>query len=223
MNRFPASLLFWPVFSLVLTLAALPGFAAAQTRTQQDSPALHDAQRILNQLAQKHRASPNFALKFESHSIGSDGEPLPVVKGSLLSADSGCFRLDHAAGTVVCDGKTLWQYFPANKQVILKDAAEAGEAGGILLSFLEARALRAQRTQDGLLRIVLEPGSVGQNLDSLILTLDPDKSAVRIVETQDPTGSRVTYVVKSLRYGISVTRKDFVFQAPKCVETVDMR
>ena len=144
------------------------------------------------------------------------------MKGSLLAADSGRFRLESAAGIVVCDGKTLWQYFPANKQVILKDASEAGESGGILLRFLEARALYAQR-RDGLLRVTLDPGSVGQNLDSLVLNLDPEKSAVTSVESQDPTGSRVTYVVKSLRYGVTVSRKDFTFQAQKGAETVDMR
>ncbi len=188
-----------------------------------DSVALRDAKLVLEKLAQQHREAKSFSLKFESRAVGADGEFLPGNKGSLVSADSGRFRLEHAQGVVVCDGKTLWQYVPENKQVLLRDASDAGSAGGVLLRFLQAKPLRAVRQGAGLLRVVLDPASVGENLDSLILTIDDVKSVVREVDSQDPAGNRVLYAVKSLRYDENPRPGLFVFKAPKGVEIVDMR
>ena len=212
----------YPPFPSVL-LPALLGFTVAFTQTSTDSETWREARRVLDGLAKQHGAAQNFFLKFESRATGSDGEAMASSKGSLSVSDSGRFRLESATAVVVCDGKTLWQYFSANKQVIVKQAAEAGAAGGILLRFLQAKPLRAERGHGGSLRIILDPGSVGERLDSLILTVDPDKSVIRSVETQDPAGNRITYLVKSLRYDTHPGNKAFTFQIPAGVETVDMR
>jgi chaperone LolA len=210
-------------FILTVFLSTLSSFAAISDQLQADSTAWRDARRVLGRLAQQRLSAHGFALKFESRAIGSDGEPMPAVSGSLLVADSNRFRLEHPGGTVVCDGKTLWQYIPSHNQVIVKEASESGGAGGILLRFLEAKAVKSKRKPDGSLRIILDPGSVDQNLDSLIIVVNPDKFAIRSVETQDPAGNRVVYMVKSLRYGVSTKSREFTFQAPSGVETVDMR
>ena len=207
-----------PIFFPVLL-----GLSIAASQTPPDSATWRDAKRVLDGLAKRHREAKSFSLKFESRATGSDGEPMPPGKGSLQVADSGRFRLESASGVVVCDGAILRQYFPANKQVIVKQASEAGAAGGILLRFLQARPVNARRGQGGSLRIVLDPGSVGENLDSLILTVEADKPSIRSVETQDPAGNRVTYLVKSLRYDTHPNNKTFTFQPPAGVETVDMR
>jgi outer membrane lipoprotein carrier protein len=206
----------------VALAAVLPGFAAPKTALV-DSQELREAQSVLGSLAKKHRAAPVFSLVFESRAEGADGNPMPAAKGSLTAADSGRFRLQHAQGTVVSDGKTVWQYFPSTKQVVIKDAADAGEAGGVLLRFLQARALRAESRPGGLLRVVLDPSSVGESLDSLVVTLSPSESSVRRVLTQDPAGNRVEYSLKSLRYDARPGRNAFVFKLPAGVEVIDMR
>lgn len=215
----PAGLLF-----LALS-ATIPGLAAPKPAAGQsaDSQELREAQSVLAGLAKKHRTASVFSLVFESRAEGADGNPMPPAKGSLTAADSGRFRLQHAQGTVVSDGKTVWQYFPSTKQVVIKDAADAGEAGGVLLRFLQARALRAAPRSGGLLRVVLDPASVGESLDSLVVTLSPAESAVRRVLTQDPAGNRVEYTLKSLRYDARPGRSAFVFKLPAGVEVIDMR
>jgi len=206
-----------------ILLPVLCGLSLVAGQASTDSATWREARRVLDGLAKQHRAAQNFSLRFETRATGSDGESMPSSKGFLSVADSGRFRLEHSDGTVVCDGKTLWQYSPANKQVIVKQASEAGEAGGILLRFLQAKPMSAKHEQRGLLRIDLDPGSVGESLDSLILIVDVDKSAIHSVETQDPTGNRLLYLVKSLRYDIHPDAKTFTFQVPRGVETVDMR
>ena len=204
---------------LGLALAAvlvLPQVARADARD------LKDAQTALAAIVKKHRAAKAVSVSFESRAEGADGNPLPVSKGSLLAADSGRFRLQHAQGTVVSDGKTVWQYFPSTKQLVIKDAADAGEAGGVLLRFLQARALKADK-RAGQLRVVLDPASVGESLDSLILTLAADNASVKKVETLDPAGNRVEYQLKSMRYDVRPDRSTFVLKKPAGVEVLDMR
>jgi outer membrane lipoprotein-sorting protein len=190
-----------------------------------DPASLQKARDALAALAAKHRAAPAFSLTFTSRAMGADGNPMPPVRGTLVAADSGRFRLTHAQGVVVSDGRTVWQHFPSTRQVVIRSANPAGEAagmGGVLLRFLQARAVDAAPEAGGL-RVALDPASVGESLDSLVLRLSSDGAAVRGVETQDPAGNRVSYTVSSLRYDARPGRAAFTFKVPAGTEVVDMR
>jgi outer membrane lipoprotein-sorting protein len=215
-----------------VSAAALSFFVVSVASAAYADPAsLQKARDALAALAAKHRAAPAFSLTFVSSALGADGNPMPPVRGTLVAADSGRFRLTHAQGVVVSDGHTVWQHFPATKQVVIRSAkaeeAGAGGAGGILLRFLQARAVDAATVSSGPgaggLRVVLDPASVGESLDSLIVLLSADGGAVRGVETQDPAGNRVSYAVSSLRYDARPGRATFEFKVPAGAEVVDMR
>jgi outer membrane lipoprotein-sorting protein len=225
---YPASLLFSALFAFSAFSTATPLFAAENA----PPPApIQEARAALEVLGKKHRDAASVSLAFEARALGADGNPMPASKGTMVTADSGRFRLNHAQGTVVCDGVTLWQYFPATKQVVIRPAEAAGGAGGVLLRFLQARAVKADRYAEGSaknLRVVLDPASVGENLDSLVLVLAPGTSAsgapvVKRVETQDPAGNRVTYTLTSLRYDARPGRAAFTFKTPAGAEVIDMR
>lgn len=220
-----------PLFSAVLALATM---LSAPVRAEPpagsaNTPAnnLKEARIALEALSAKNRAATSVSLAFSSRVLAADGDWTAPSQGSLVTADSGRFRLKHAQGVVVSDGKTLWQHFPSTKQVVIRPAATregaaGGNAGGVLLRFLQAKAVAAARPA-GALRIALDPASVGENLDSLILTLSADASTVRRVETQDPAGNRAEYTVTSLRYDGRPGRAAFTFKVPDGAEVVDMR
>lgn len=213
MARFPVRALF---AALAIPAAfAVPGALA-------DPATLREAREAVAALAGRYRAAAAFTLAFESRALDAAGEPMPPVRGTLVAADSGRFRLTHAQGVVVSDGRTLWQYFSSTKQVVIRNADAAGNAGGILLRFLQARAADAAREGD-VLRVALDPASVGESLDSLVLLLSADGKAVRGLETQDPAGNRVSYKVSSLRYDARPGRGAFEFKVPAEAEVVDMR
>ena len=217
MNRIPA------VFSIPV-LSALLSVPAPAIAAPADAAALAEARSALAALTEKQRAAASVSVSYESRSIGADGTPMPPVRGSLVTADSGRFRLTHAQGTVVSDGVTLWQHFPSTQQVVIRHADEARGAGGALLRFLQARAVRAERiARPAGLRVALDPASVGETLDSLVLTLSPDGATVRSVETVDPAGNRVTYAIRSLRHDGRPGRGTFTFTVPAGAEIVDMR
>jgi len=210
-----------PVFGLILAVS--PTLVRAET-----SP-LKEARTALDALSAKNRAAASVTLAFTSRVMGADGDWMPSGSGSLVTADSGRFRLKHSQGTVISDGRTMWQYFPSTKQVVIRPAVSAGQsggnsggAGGVLLRFFQAKAVAAERVS-GALRIVLDPASVGENLDSLIVTLSPDAGSVRRVETLDPAGNRAEYTVSTQRYDGRPGRAAFKFQVPAGADVVDMR
>jgi outer membrane lipoprotein-sorting protein len=217
---FPASLLFSALFTTAPVLAA---------ETAPPPSPLQEARTALEILGKKHRDAASVSLAFEARALGADGNLMPASKGTMVTADSGRFRLNHAQGTVVSDGVTLWQYFPSTKQVVIRPAADAAGAGGVLLRFLQARAVKAARMNEVAgkpLRVVLDPASVGENLDSLVLILAQDGGTnplVKSVETQDPAGNRVTYTLTSLRYDARPGRATFMFKTPAGAEVIDMR
>ncbi len=160
MARFPVRALF---AALAIPAAfAVPGALA-------DPATLREAREAVAALAGRHRAAAAFTLAFESRALDAAGEPMPPVRGTLVAADSGRFRLTHA--------------------------------------------------QD----VALDPASVGESLDSLVLLLSADGKAVRGLETQDPAGNRVSYKVSSLRYDARPGRGAFEFKVPAEAEVVDMR
>lgn len=215
----PARNPLFPRFMAAFLLAALPALPA-----RPDSAALAEARAALSVLAERQRAAASVSVAYESRATGADGTLLPPVRGSLVTADSGRFRLAHAQGTVVSDGTTLWQHFPATGQVVIRHAGDAAGTGGVLLRFLQARAVSAERlARPAGLRVVLDPASVGEALDSLVLVLSSDGATVRSVETTDFAGNRVTYVIRALRHDGRPGREAFTFTIPADAEVVDMR
>lgn len=190
-----------------------------------DGATLKEARTALESLSARNRTAPSVSLVFSSRVMGADGDWTLPTQGSLVTADSGRFRLKHAQGVIISDGKTMWQHFPSTNQVVIRPVAARGHggAGGVLLRFLQARAVAATRGQDGGLRIMLDPASVGENLDSLVLTLSSDAARVRKVETQDPAGNRAEYTVSSVRYDGRPGRNTFTFKVPEGADVVDMR
>ncbi len=215
----PRSRAFFGVFFLLAAFAVFTVPAA-----HADPATLQKAREAVAALAEKHRNAAAFTLAFESRATSAAGDPMPPVRGTLVAADSGRFRLTHAQGVVVSDGRTVWQHFPSTKQVVIRPASESGDgdAGGVLLRFLQARAVDAARAAGGL-RVTLDPASVGENLDSLVLLLSADGKTVRGLETEDPAGNRVSYKVTSLRYDARPGRGAFEFKVPAEAEVVDMR
>ena len=224
---FPAMKSAFSTFSSFSTIAraaallTLPVLLAVAPARASGTP-LQEARAALDALRAKHAAAGAVSVSFRSRALGADGSPMPAVKGSLVTADSGRFRLEHAQGVVVSDGATLWQYAPSTGQVILRPAAAAGGAGGVLRRFLDARAVKAEPAGNDL-RVALDPASVGESLDSLVITVTRDGSAARRVETQDPAGHRVTYELTSVRYDARPAREAFTFRPPADAEIVDMR
>ena len=220
----PLPRLFRAPSRLGLVVALATTGVGAENATLATRTTLEEARAALESLSARNRAASSVSLQFSSRVMGADGAWTAPAQGDLVTADSGRFRLKYAQGVVVSDGKTLWQHFPATGQVVIRPAASAGSggAGGVLLRFLQARAVAAARVQ-GALRIVLDPASVGENLDSLVLTLSPDAGTVRKVETQDPAGNRAEYTVSSLRHDVRPRRGAFTFKIPDDVEVVDMR
>lgn len=212
-----------PILVLVTAVSA----QAFSTSTESPVSVLEEARASLGSLAEKQRSAPVIFLDYESRAFGADGNPMPAVDGSLIADGTGRFRLEHARGIVVSDGETLWQYSSGTGQVIVRDTPSGGRgegaAGGALLRFFDARAVAATREPGGDVRILLDPASVGEHLDSLVITLARDGSTVRRVETEDPAGNRVEYRVKSLRRDSTAPEGTFVFEAPADAETVDMR
>ncbi len=202
-------------------LLAAGGWAAPAP----DSAALGEARRTLAHLIERQRQSPCVKLRFASQTTGPDGGALPKTQGALWIADSGRFRVEHAGNVVVCDGRTLWQYVPANRQVIIKNAPDAapGAESGMLLRFLGARPLAAERAGRGLLRVTLDPKAAEDNLDSLHVLLGTQPPALRRVETVDVTGARTEYEILACDYAARPRPDEFTFTPPSGVETVDMR
>ncbi len=192
---------------------------------KEPNPEFKEAKLWLEQLGKRQREAKSFLLRFEAEGFDAEGEKLTSFKGSLLSGDSGRFRLEYSKNLIVCDGKTLWQYFSQTRQLILRNAQDAKDsktAGGILLRYLHAQPLQAKRVPQGL-QIMLDAKSSGENLDSLTLLLDDKNHSVIQVETVDPTGTRLIYIVKTLKLEAKVRPKDFEAPKPSGAEIVDMR
>ncbi len=132
----------------------------------------------------------------------------------------------------ITDGKTLWDYLPAEKQVVVMEISEALRQSlpraflfgmGKLkdqfeISFHSGRITDAEGNY--WLDLVPKDETERQTLGTIQFRVDPKEFLVRQAELLDALGNRNNLVFKGIRVNQKVDEKIFSFQVPQGVELI---
>lgn len=174
-----------------------------------------------------HREAKDLSIAFKAEIYNADLDKTETYKGRLLLKDSTRFRLEVPAGTYVSDGKTLQEYHPRNKQLVIREAGSGQSTpADVLLRFLDADPLSSAKVKEGgrdALELRLDPARAMKNLDSLAVVLDRKDHSVRRIVSRDANGNETRYTLVSVKRNGGLKDREFAFTPPKGTEIVDMR
>jgi len=167
-----------------------------------------------------------WSLDFEMEVRAQADSLLMRSRGSLLLGSGDRFRLKLADQEYMSDGVSLWHYVPAQKQVLVKNLADAPgtvNPSEMLFRYLRCRPLAVIRETESLWRLQLDPTGQIKAYRELEVWLNgktwlPEKLSMRSAD-----GSRTDYRVLNLLRDPRVSERDFRFVQPNGVELIDMR
>ncbi|HXH06837.1 MAG TPA: outer membrane lipoprotein carrier protein LolA [Vicinamibacterales bacterium] len=129
----------------------------------------------------------------------------------------------------VADGRRLYAYIPADRQVIVSDLPEGDQATtaalflagrGDLTRDFEASFGDAREAPPGSIVLRLTPRRPEREYDWLMLVLDPATLQIRMLIAGDPQGGRSVFAFSDVRENVGLSDKTFEFSIPRGVDVV---
>jgi outer membrane lipoprotein carrier protein len=187
-------------------------------------PAVELARRVEG----RHRASIGLTARFvQTYRSGVLGRTV-VERGTLKIKPPGRMRWDYRdpeEKVFVSDGRTIYFYVPADRQVIVKE--QAGEHG-VAVNLLAGRGDLLSEFQPslddadgppGLRRLRLTPRRPDPDVEQVLLDVD-DAGRIHGIEILDAQGNSSRFRFDAVREDVRLPERIFRFEIPPGVEKV---
>ena len=184
---------------------------------------------VVKKLQQRYDETTDFTADFtQSVDVEALGQQLEA-KGKVAFKRPGRMRWDFLEPdeqTIVADGKMLWVYQPAQKQVLRAPFTVAFQSA-MPVSFLFGIGRLTKDFTPALvtadpqkIRLRLEPKSEAE-IGALVLDVDPKTYDVLAAEVKDPLGNVTRLEFSNLKRGVGLADSMFVFDVPDGVDVVE--
>jgi outer membrane lipoprotein carrier protein len=209
-------------------LSAVPARIAAQA-----PPDTASAMALYRAAAAKFADAKTMRARFEQTLISPVIKTPRVSRGELMQRPPHRFAFrftDPAGDAVVADGEALWVYLPSTaKGQVLKLPREVGGAFDVVARLLANPGDRTQvsvvpaRERVGgedVTAFVLTPRAAGAPFQTARVWIGADR-LVRQIEVEEPGGLRRRLRFMSMRLGVTLPKRAFVFDVPAGVRIID--
>ena len=195
--------------------AAAPKAAAAQ-------PATPDG--LARALQLRYERIRDFSASFTQTYRGGTLRTQAREQGTVSVKKPGMMRWVYTQPEkkeIVSDGRKLYLYYPADKQVIVSDVPADSEAstGAMFLAGKgdlgrDFTAAPAESVVAGGVAIKLTPRRPQPDYEHLVIAIDPASLQIRALTTQDRLGGENTLTFTNLKENTGVSEKEFMFRIP---------
>jgi outer membrane lipoprotein-sorting protein len=214
-----------PIFILFFNLASAQ--QPMQTRKLQDE----ESSKIIKELQNKMLSYSTISIEFTVRSEKND-KVIDEMKGSTLIKGNK-YTLITTEQQIFCDGVTLWNYLPQQKEVTISLYNQEDDAT-LINPLMLIRNYEKQYTSD-FIRESVEKGVVVQIIDltprkatsyyKVRLVLDKDKKQIMRVTIYEKEKMQFSYIVTKFVVNQVVADSRFTFDTSKHtdIEVVDIR
>ncbi|MDT3740587.1 MAG: outer membrane lipoprotein carrier protein LolA [Candidatus Kapabacteria bacterium] len=191
---------------------------------------------IFNGLAQGAKDNLFEKLKaqysnLESISLNFTLNENKAVNGQLLAKKGNKYVLSIANRKITCDGNTIWNYVPENKNVLISKFESHNESASIEKIFFEfTKNFKANNLYEpeedninsNMMLELVPVGEDGNDITMVRLVLNPGNLSIkRIVIIRNY--AEESWNITNLKLNSQVADNKFVFKAPEGVEIIDLR
>ena len=208
---------------LVLFLFLLPAGPPAQPR-----PAATETARAIQQ---KYDRVADFIADFTHTYEGGVLKKKSVEHGTVQIKKPGRMRWDYTSPEkklFVADGRKVYSYIPADKQVVVSNLPQTDNAtaavlflagkGNLTRDFVVTYDTQAETPDTWALR--LDPRQKQGDYDWLVLVVDRRTLQIRALTAADKDGGRSTFAFTNYRENAAVPDKAFEFKIPRGVDVI---
>lgn len=208
--------------TFVLLLCALPALLGAQARPAPEA--------LARALQQRYQGIRDFSADFVHTYRGGVLRTQTTERGAVSIKKPGLMRWVYTTPEkkeFVSDGRQVYSYIPADRQVIVTPLPAGGEATTPAL-FLAGRgdivrdftAAAADTPVPGTAALKLTPRREEPEYEYLVVAVDPATLQIRGLTTRDRQGGDSTLIFNNLKENRGITDKEFAFRIPRGVDVI---
>jgi len=205
----------------------------AQQQTPMTTKKFNDAEstKILNDLQAKLKSYATVSIEFAFQSEKND-KITDDMQGSIKVKGTK-YVLTTKTQQVYCDGVTVWNYLPEQKEVSVSGYSEEDDSQ--MINPLSLVKNYAKQYKSNFVKETLNKGIMEQIIDltplkasslyKVRLVINKDKKQIIRIIIYEKDGTQYTYAVTTFQPNLPIDDKFFVFDAAKFpnVEVIDMR
>jgi outer membrane lipoprotein carrier protein len=204
-------------------LVLAPAAAAAQARP----PAAELAQAV----QQKYDRVKEFTADFTHTYEGGVLKKRAIERGTVQIKKPGRMRWEYSAPekkTFVSDGRKVYSYIPADKQVVVNSVPPDDEATTAVLFLAgkgnlarDFKVTYAEGGTEGTWALRLDPKQKQNDYDWLLLGVDAKTLQIRSLTAADQQGGRSTFQFSNYRENTGIPDSVFAFKIPRGVDVIN--
>ena len=188
------------------------------------------AQEVLEKVRKKYDSITDAQLKFSQKTTFEMTKVEQIVMGTLFLKKTNMYRVETDAQTIVTDGKTVWSYSVANKQVLI-DNFKVNENGisperiltGAPTEFTSTLIGKDKLINTDVLVLKLAPSNDVSMVKTMKLWVDNSTWLIKKAEIVDVNGKQTDYLVTEVKINTGLQDSRFIYQVPEGAEVVDLR
>ena len=217
-------------YRLVAAIVAATGLTVSAARSAQ--PANPSAADVAASLQKKYDAIRDFTADFVHESVGGVLGKKRSERGRVHVKKPGRMRWDYTAPEkkeFVSDGRRMYLYVPADRQVMVSPVPEADQATTAVLFLVGKGNLTRDFTvtfaADGTpdtYALRLQPKLPERDYDWLQISVDRTTLQIRSLSAGDAQGGRSTFVFSNFKENPGLADNLFVFKMPRGVDVVSV-
>lgn len=185
---------------------------------------------IVERLQHKYDSLRDVSVTFTQHVVFGVTKAEQTFSGTFAMKKGNKYRIDMDQQTIVSDGRTLWSYVKANRQVVIDcytDDPKSFSPDRLFVNIpknYSATVLGQEEIDRRPATMVkLIPNDKQSNLLWLKIWVDTGEWLMRKIQLLDSGENLTTYSISAIRWNAGVPDSLFRFTAPDSVDVVDLR
>lgn len=179
---------------------------------------------LFSQLRKRYGSMQSLEVSFNSI------EPISGIRGTLKALRSGKYHLAVSDRTIICDGNSIWNYYPARKNVTINalKSRPSSSLDIVLFTFLynyQPRSLKEYTIGKSVfqgLELIPKNSKTAMGIKTLTLFIKKGGSDIKRIQASEGQQEQI-WEIESLKINASFSESLFTFSPPKDIEIVDLR
>lgn len=181
-----------------------------------------DKNELYKSIIEKYGSLKSISFSFKSAKV-------PSISGSIKAKKGNKYILNSFDRLITCDGKTIWNYSPKDKNVIITEYTDDMTNSsleklffGTLTNMSPIELKEENSSKNGSSYVLKLAPKSNSNIKAITLWINKDKNDIKAIQIKT-NESETKWILTNVKINSELSDKSFKFVVPKGAEVIDMR